>query len=79
MRPVKCRNKLLSVTVVQQFGRFPGETRTFADTVCSVTLDPERPTLGASKGCRIASFDGKINQRSFLRQPRLAQAINENC
>jgi hypothetical protein len=35
--------------------------------------DASAPTnLGASKGCRIASFSGKKKERSFFRQPRLS-------
>src|SRR6478736_3607426 len=40
-------------------------------------FDPKRAYSAYIGGCRIASFSGKINERSFFRQRGLAHAVHD--
>src|SRR6476620_8806967 len=47
------------------------------DVLASVENDPRRAYSAYIGGCRIASFSGKIIERSFFRQRGLAHAVHE--
>jgi hypothetical protein len=48
-----------------------------AAALVPVENDPKRAYSAYIGGCRIASFSGKINERSFFRQRGLAHAVHE--
>jgi hypothetical protein len=55
---------------------FEGEERKWRGLAAMSQFDPKRAYSAYIGGCRIASFSGKINERSSLRHAGLAHAVH---